>query len=229
MDAYVEPDKDMGSRAAVLLWESTKVEDWTKVRREYYDILRDHKVYELEQWYQKDLPGIMKSQQYLTKEQGIKLIQWKGKRGKFRPALVKYAKEQDDVALREASKEAYDILSNQKDGECMDTSRVMEALGTLTKLRGIGPATASAILSAMDDRVPFMSDEALLVCLGKREYTVQAYRRLVECIQDKYNEITAASNESHDVSVRDIEAALFASSVDDGTDHRPSKKRKAGE
>lgn len=217
----------MGSRAAVLLWKSTKVEDWIKVLREYYDILRDHKVYELEQWYQNDLPDIMKVQRYLTKEQGIKLIQWKGRRGKFRPSLVKYAKEQDDMALQEASKEAYDILSTQKDGECMDTSRVMEALGTLTQLRGIGPATASAILSAMDDRVPFMSDEALLVCLGKREYTVQAYRRLVECIKDKYSEITAASNESHNVSVRDIEAALFASSVHDGTDHPPRKKRRA--
>jgi hypothetical protein len=218
----------MGSPVATSLWESNNLEDWRKVVGEYYDILRDHKVFELEKWYQQTLPSTIKAQEYLTKEQGIKLIQWKGTRGKFRPALVKYAKDQDDAALRERSKEAYQILASVKDAECINTARIMEALCKLTLLRGVGPATASAILSAIDPRVPFMSDEALLVCLGKREYTEKAYRRLIECMQDKYKEITDANGGPHDLTLRDMEAALFASSIQDSTppEQHSRKKRK---
>ena len=219
----------MGSPPATSLWESTNLEDWTKVIRAYYDILRDHKVLKLEQWYQLTLPAIIKDQQHLTKEDGIKLIEWKGKRGKFRPALVKYARDQDDEALREASKDALDILSAEKSAACIDARQIMKALRKLTQLRGIGPATASAILSAMDARVPFMSDEALIVCLGKREYTEKAYERLVQCIQAKYNEITNASDAPNDLTIKDMEAALFASSVQQNrsSDHHSAKKRKA--
>ena len=213
------------------LWKSTNLEDWKKVQESYYDMIREHKVYELERWFRETLPGIMVTQNYLTKEQGIKLIQWKGTRGKFRPALVKYAREQDGDALRQASKDAFDILRSGSNGDSIDAKYVMEALSRLTELRGIGPATASAILAAMDERVPFMSDEALLICLGKREYTAKAYRNLLDCMNHKYKEISDATTGSHDLSIKDIEAALFATSVQHEkntvVEKKVTKKRKA--
>ncbi len=43
-------------------------------------------------------------------------------------------------------------------------------------MQGIGPASASAILTAADPRLPFMSDEAMGLALGgKLQYTAKQY------------------------------------------------------
>lgn len=57
-------------------------------------------------------------------------------------------------------------------------------------MQGIGPATASAILSAFCSSIPFMSDEALLAVLGKRDYTVAQYMRLLEAMRSKARELS---------------------------------------
>lgn len=56
---------------------------------------------------------------------------------------------------------------------------ILEAVKHASSLKGVGVATASALLSVLDNRVPFMSDELLLVVNGSREYTVAAYKKLL--------------------------------------------------
>lgn len=56
--------------------------------------------------------------------------------------------------------------------------------------QGVGPATASAVLSAADPSVPFMSDEALEAALGSRDYTVPQYLRLLEELRSKAEELS---------------------------------------
>lgn len=63
---------------------------------------------------------------------------------------------------------------------------------TLTGLKGIGPATASAILSLADPsgQCPFLSDEAmhafgLVNNAGKLDYTISNWSKLAELCQAK--------------------------------------------
>lgn len=71
-----------------------------------------------------------------------------------------------------------------------DTSDPSAAVDVLTKLRGIGPATASLLLSVHDaERVLFFSDEAYywLCCGGKKEsikYNKKEYAALGESAKE---------------------------------------------
>ena len=83
-----------------------------------------------------------------------------------------------------------DPLSVTESSKKDQLESILEAINALTKLHGIGPATATAILSAQYPFVPFMSDECLVYTLGieKKQirYTIkeftQMYHYLAECL-----------------------------------------------
>jgi hypothetical protein len=69
---------------------------------------------------------------------------------------------------------------------------IMTAVKTLSELKGVGPATATMVLGAKSDEVPFMSDEAMLQVFGgdksKLKYDVKTCLNFIT----KVNEITKA-------------------------------------
>lgn len=75
------------------------------------------------------------------------------------------------------------------------------AMKELVKLDGVGPATASLVLTVMDDSLPFLSDELALVCMGKPKYTVKFYTALVKIARKKAQDLG--------VSVRDFERSVW--------------------
>ncbi|KAI8112523.1 hypothetical protein M9434_003846 [Picochlorum sp. BPE23] len=209
------------------LWASGSLDDWKALVSSYDTRIGEHKVSDHERWFRDCLPNLLVTQQgCLSKEQFIRLVEWKLARGKFRPSLRGYAAKQDPKALATASKEAYRILHDEKRGE----DAVLNALRVLTGLKGVGPATASAMLAAMDDSIPFMSDEALMVCLGKREYTVKAYQALFSKMRDKQAALLANAGQDDGICIKDMEAALFASSIalsdTRGGEEKKKKKKK---
>lgn len=67
----------------------------------------------------------------------------------FRPRLLDYVSSLDEASVESASRRAFAALPD-----------LSKAVSELTVLKGVGPATASAVLAAYaPDVAPFMSDE----------------------------------------------------------------------
>ena len=85
--------------------------------------------------------------------------------------LMRFAEAMHDNEVRKASKAAIAAIPDAR-----------KACDALTALTGIGVATASVCLAAVDDRLPVMSDEALEAVLGEPEhakkYDLDSYQRL---------------------------------------------------
>ncbi|ATY58709.1 hypothetical protein A9K55_002823 [Cordyceps militaris] len=85
------------------------------------------------------------------------LVEWKLRHGKFRPMLLGLAASNNATVARRTIAAA---MQTYRASTSSDAS-VAAALAALAKLRGIGPATASLLLSVHDPaRVVFFSDEA---------------------------------------------------------------------
>ena len=128
-----------------------------------------------------DLPGRSIFHPYLSKSEVTKLMEWKLKHGTFRPRLLALVSSNSDEEVESVTMKAFEIYSqpptkekgsrnkaigdsnsdDDDDGNANQRiDRFIQALTHLTTLKGVGPATASLILSCWDPRkVPFFSDE----------------------------------------------------------------------
>ncbi|XP_023642209.1 uncharacterized protein LOC17891074 isoform X2 [Capsella rubella] len=108
----------------------------------------------LDQFYRIKLPCLLHDRDpnpYLTTSELCQLMKWKLTRGKWRPRLLDFVSSLDDSVVKSASEKAFKSLPD-----------ISKAVKELTVLKGVGPATASAVLAAYaPDIAPFMSDEEL--------------------------------------------------------------------
>jgi len=104
----------------------------------------------------------------LSKEELLSVVEWKFLKGKPRYALMNHLKSNGSKLVEESSSDAFK-KSTERD--------ISGAITSLCELKGVGPATASAILSLHSpDLFAFMDDE-IIECLfdGKRAYTLKIY------------------------------------------------------
>jgi hypothetical protein len=137
--------------------DSISIEDFDNILSRYDKTVRaDLKQLETARW--KTIPEAVAerraeqgSEAYLEKKELEQLVQWKLKHGTFRPKLSQLAASNSADDVRTTTAAAFKLY---KDGQ------IQNMLLSLTKLKGIGPATASLIAAAYDpDNVPFFSDE----------------------------------------------------------------------
>lgn len=139
------------------------------------------------------LPGRIrdrKPQPHITRDELIKLMEWKLKKGKWRPQLMGYVKALNAKAVKDASIASFQEL---RDG------KVKEAFEKMCELKGVGPATASAVLAAVDPNIPFMADEALEAVaseIGPRKYTMTHYMKYLSLMQEKAEWLSGKARES---------------------------------
>ncbi|PVI07945.1 hypothetical protein DM02DRAFT_550171 [Periconia macrospinosa] len=102
---------------------------------------------------------------FLRKEEVEKLVEWKLSHGTFRPKLLQLVLSNEASAIEKATRDAFETISphaqqDQQQDRKKGDAPLKAATQHLTSLRGIGPATASLLLSVQyPDTIPFFSDE----------------------------------------------------------------------
>ncbi|KAL9330681.1 hypothetical protein ACSQ67_000291 [Phaseolus vulgaris] len=158
----------------------------------------------LDEFYCNELPSLLRQRNpnpFLTTSELSNLMQWKLTRGKWRPRLLDFVSSLDDAVVKSASEKAFKSLPD-----------VSKAVAELTVLKGVGPATASAVLAAFSPHLtPFMSDEAMEAALGNsKDYSLKQYLKFVDKLQMKAKEL---SSEGDSFTPSDVERALWSYAV----------------
>lgn len=188
-------------------FKSSDVNQWKEALSAYesrIESLNKPNLVSLDQFYRKELPPLLVNRNpnpYITTPELSKLMQWKLTRGKWRPRLLDFVSSLDEDIVKSASQKAFQSLPD-----------ISKAISELTVLKGVGPATASAILAAYaPDVAPFMSDEAMVAALGNsKDYTLKQYLLFTEKLQAKAKELSAKGGS---FTPSDTERALWSSAV----------------
>lgn len=171
MPNYTRPGVEAAAKLAKNLNDP---ELWARIESEYTDMMKTKGGLELQKLDEKcNTIGStirQRTEKYITVEELFTFVQWKFAKGKARPALWKHLKSNTEKDVKENSKIAF-----QK----ADAGEIRGSIEALAALKGVGPATASAVLSFYSDQFHFMDDE-VIECLhqGKRTYTVPLYMSL---------------------------------------------------
>ncbi|XP_072313002.1 uncharacterized protein [Eucyclogobius newberryi] len=149
---------------------------WRRVHQKYWVVVEARrtgktpsKLLTLDKWYQEELPATISNrpERHVTLIELVKLMEWKLTRGKFRPRLQQLVESNCGDAVEKCSRKAFNLLPD-----------VQAAITELSSLKGVGPATASAVLAVgAPEQAAFMSDEAMesIPGLTPIQYTVKHY------------------------------------------------------
>lgn len=153
--------------------------------------------------------------------------------GTFRPSLRKLVESNSEETVEESTKVAFALYA--EDNKALD-----QAVASLAKaLRGIGPATASLLLSVYDsENIPFFSDELVRWSLfddakgcgwdRKIKYSIGEYKQLVPIVQALRKRLNEGRGSEKIFTALDAEKVAYAiGNGRDGADVTRGTKRDA--
>ena len=182
----------------------TKYEDALRAKAESKNSKPENLV-KLDKWFHNDLPKKIKSrgkEAHLTHDEIVQCMKWKLSMGVFRQKLKDLITMNTPRVVMTETKKAFRTLSKRDDLEA--------AISSLSTMKGVGPAFASAVLAAFSpDKVPFMSDECLLSMPDCEEvdYTMKEYNKMVEEVTRCR---TRLNSQGGNWTLHDIDKAIFS-------------------
>ncbi len=158
------------------------------------------KLAERDRWYHEELPRAIaaRTPAYVTLDELVRATEWKMSRGEWRARNL--------VLLRGNEPEAVTAMSA---AALAHIPHPTKPISTLAKLRGVGPATASAVVAAAaPDLYPFFDElvAAQLPELGKVAWTLGYYSRYADALRARAEKLGG------DWTPAKLERALWASS-----------------
>ncbi|CAG8933937.1 unnamed protein product [Penicillium salamii] len=206
------------------------------------------KFLELDRWRYESLPKTVlerKADGYpgiegasILKDELVSIMDWKMKHGVFRPALMGMIKGIPDKSVKQATSSAFNLLPNADPNAPLEPFPKSSLDALTAPLRGVGPATASLILSIgtgfgdSENQVPFYSDDVYLWLVlndlpesadqeekssihrkpsGEliAKYNVNEYRDLWNAVQQLRARLNAEVGDLAPVSLFDIEKVAY--------------------
>ncbi len=129
---------------------------------------------ELDRWYREELPGLA-ARGHLEHAELVRLTEWKMARGVWRAPNLALVRGNDPAAVAETSAAAFAAVPHPT-----------APIATLSKLKGVGPATASAAAAAVAPEVyPFFDEivAARFPELGAVAWTPAFYARYADALR----------------------------------------------
>lgn len=152
---------------------------------------------------------------FITKSQLLDIvIPWKFAKGKPRNALKPLLQSNSEMSVEDCSKRALEVAdradNSKPENQSEQQELIKEAIDELCKLKGIGPASASAVLSIFYPNLfAFMDDEVIEALYdGKRGYTLKIYQDINERCREISTSLNAIEH-GKSWTVYDIGRALW--------------------
>src|SRR5688572_16403514 len=164
------------------LWTSTTVKDWRSALDRYGQVVSAQGVArlpELDRWYREELPDLIGARRppHVTLPELVRLTEWKMARGVWRAPNLVLVRGNAPDAVVEASTAALAAIPHPT-----------APIAALAKLAGVGPATASAVASAVaPDVYPFFDELVAeqVPGLGKVAWTLGYYRKYADALRTR--------------------------------------------
>jgi hypothetical protein len=190
------------------LWSSANCADWEAASDRYPEIIQAQRVRdlpELDLWYRAELPASLAARApvYVRRDELERVTRWKMKRGVWRERNRLLVIGNEPKTVKRLSIEAF--------AQVPDPGR---PIAVLSRLAGVGPATASAVLAAFrPDIYPFFDELVAMQIpgLGAVSFTPAYYQRYAAQLRELAERLKEQCRERQ-WSAQDVSQALWAAS-----------------
>jgi hypothetical protein len=190
------------------LWDNSDCAPWHQALGSYTEVVRAQDaggLEELDRWYREELPGLLASRTppYVTRDELVRATRWKMKRGVWRQRNLLLVEGNAEEDVTRTSREAFAALPDPR-----------KPVSLLVRLAGVGPATASAVLSAHSPETYPFFDELVaeqIPGLGEVAFTAPYYTLYANELRSRAGQLNG-SCAHHSWTANDVSQALWAAS-----------------
>lgn len=168
------------------LWQNSREASWREALAAYGDVIAAQGVASLaahDAWYQTELPAVLHAREspFATHDELVRITEWKMARGVWRARNLVLVRGNEIDEVARATREAFAQVPHES-----------APIATIAALSGVGPATASAVMSAFKPSVyPFLDElvAAQVPELGKPAFTPSYYGRYAAALRERATQL----------------------------------------